>query len=155
MIRTLKSHVEEKVGMTIRLDAPIVPWIVRHAGYLITRCRVKEDGRTALEKIKGRKVNTPLVPFGEVVLFKLPKLPHMPGDFRDRFERGVWVGCLARSGEHLIATDKGVFTVSTLQRCSDDQRWSGDLIRNIKGNPREPVPGSGSGKLHAYSKKRQ
>ena len=65
-----------------------------------------------------------MIPFGEAVLFKLPKVPRMPGDFNDRFEIGVWVGCTVRSGEHLIATQGGVFKASSVLRRAEDKRWS-------------------------------
>ncbi len=155
MIRTLRSSIELKIGEAIELDAVIVPWIVRHAGYVITRCRIQEDGKTAMQKMKGRKVNVSWVPFAEAVLFKLPKVPDMPGDFADRFEVGVWVGCTIRSGEHLVATPRGVFKVASVVRRPEDERWSKELIMGMKGSPQEPVPGSGSSKIVAYSKHRE
>ena len=149
MIRTLRSSVEEKTGKTIRLDAAIVPWIIRHSAYILTRCKIGADGKTAMQKMKGRRVNVPWIPFGEPVVFKLPKVPNMPGDFRDSFEIGIWVGCTIRSGEHLIATEKGVFKVSSVVRRAEDKRWSHDLITQMKGTPKEPVPGSGKSNLVA------
>ena len=152
MIRTFRCAIESKTGKEVRLDDPIVPWMVRHAAYVITRCRVGADGKTALQRIKGRKVSVPWVPLGETVLFKLPKVPRMPGDFRDRFEEGVWVGCTVRSGEHLVATPNGVFKVSSIVRKAEDSRWSADRLDQMRGNPKEPVPGSGSSKIVAYAK---
>ena len=152
MIRTLRSSIEAKTGGVIRLDAAIVPWIVRHAAYVISRCKIHPDGKTAMQKMKGRRVNVPLVPIGESVLFKLPKVPHMPGDFRDRFEEGIWVGCTIRSGEHIVATEKGVYKVGSVVRKPEDRRWSAEAISRIKGSPKEPVPGSGSSKMVAFSK---
>ena len=152
MVRTLRSHIEEKTGTTIHLDSPIVPWLVRHAGYLITRCKVRSDGKTAMQKMNGRRTNTPLLPCGESVLFKLPKVQDMPGDFRDRFDQGVWLGCTIRSGEHVVGTKNGVHTVSAVMRRAQDERWSAEAVQQIKGTPKEPVPGSGSGRMKAYSK---
>ena len=147
MIRTLRCSIEEKTKKNIRLDSNIVPWIVRHASYILTRCKVGPDGKTAMQKMKGRRVNVPWIPFGESVLFKLPKVPNMPGDFQDRFEIGIWVGCTIRSGERLVATDRGVFKVSSVVRRAEDKRWSHDLITQMKGSPKEPVPGSGRSTL--------
>ena len=146
---TLRSSVEEKTGKNIRLDSDIVPWIVRHAAYILTRSKVGPDGKTAMQKMKCRRVNVPWIPFGESVLFKLPKVPDMPGDFRDRFEIGVWVGCTIRSGEHLVATTNGVFKVSSVVRRAEDKRWSHELISQVRGTPKEPVPGSGKSTLVA------
>ena len=92
------------------------------------------------------------MPFGETVFFKLPKVAHMPGDFQDRFETGVWLGCTVRSGEHLIGTPKGIFKVSSVMRRADDRRWSEELIKGIVGSPMGPVPGSGHSRVTAFAK---
>ena len=77
-------------------------------------------------------------------MFKLPKVHDMPGDFRDRHEQEVLVG-----------TKTGVYTVSSMRRCSEDPRWSMQLLKENKGSPKETVPGSGSSQFVAYSKKRE
>ena len=155
LIRTLRSSLEAGIQAKIKLSDTVVPWIVRHAAYIITRCRIGPDGKTAMQKIKGRKVNMPWVPFGEVVLFKLPKVTNMPGDFQDRFESGVWLGCTIRSGEHLIGTPRGVHKVSSVMRRAEDKRWSSEMIEGIKGSPMEPVPGSGSSIITAFAKTKE
>ena len=65
----------------------IVPWMVRHASNLITLCRLRSCGKTALQLIKGRKSLTKLVPFGEAVMFKIPKTSEAVGSFE---EVGDW-----------------------------------------------------------------
>ena len=73
LVRTLRSCLEEKVGGKIHLNDLVVPWIVRHAGHLITMCRIREDGRTAYQLMKGRRTNAKLVMFGEFFLSKSPR----------------------------------------------------------------------------------
>lgn len=153
LVRTLRSAVEEKTGEKIHLEDPIVPWMVRHAAHLITRFRVRENGRTSYQLMKGRRSNSKLVPFGETVLFKIPKTEKKLGDFEDRWEQGTWVGFIIRSGEHLVATTTGVFKVSTVMRRIPDKRWSAELLKSIKGSPEEPVPGSASRRIIAFAKK--
>ena len=92
MIRTFRSAIEEHIGENIELSDPIVPWIVRHASYLINMCVVREDGKTAMQNLKGRKVNTPLMPLAEVVELKHPKVEDIPGDFADKFQAETWLG---------------------------------------------------------------
>jgi hypothetical protein len=48
-VRTLKSALSENSGMTITLAMNIVPWMVRHASYLITlpSSELREDGAAA------------------------------------------------------------------------------------------------------------
>ena len=77
--RTLRAALEERIGARVRLDHPVVPWLIRHAGYLITRCRVRPSGRTAFQMMKGRRSNTKLFEFGENLSFMIPKTKDMPG----------------------------------------------------------------------------
>ena len=52
-IRTFSASFQENIGSFVALDAPIVPWIIRHAGYVITRCKVHECSRSSLTRMKG------------------------------------------------------------------------------------------------------
>jgi hypothetical protein len=153
LVRTLRSVLEERLGTQIHLTDPVVPWLVRHAAHTITSSRVREDGRTSYQLMKGRRSNAKLVPFCETVLFKIPKTQHKIGDFENRWERGVWVGFIMRSGEHLVATKAGVFRVSTVMRRTPDKRWSAELVKQIGGSPSIPVPGTVGRRIPAFAKK--
>lgn len=152
LIRTLRADLQDKIKEPIDLDSPVVPWLVRHAGYILTRCRVLECGRTALHRMKGQKSHRPIIPFGEVVMFKIPKTKRRLGDFEDRFEKGVWLGMTVQSGENIVATSDAVYRVGGVMRRAPDERWSGDMIKNIKGSPDEPKPGSNSDAVPTYVK---
>ena len=97
--RTLRSALEERIAVKVRLSSSVVPWMVRHAACLITRCRVRPSGRTSFQLMKGRRSNAKLVEFGEVVHFKIPKTNLMPGKFEDQWDEGLWVGFDMRSCE--------------------------------------------------------
>ena len=155
LIRTLRSALEEKIGHAVKLDDPIVPWLVRHAAHLISVSRVRDDGRTAFQKMKGRQTSAKLVPFGETVLFKIPKTASRLGGFEDRWETGCWIGFMMRSGEHLVGTENGVFKVSTVMRRSADRRWSADVVRGVRGTPECPVPGATGRRIPAFAKRHQ
>ena len=65
------------------------------------------------------------------------------------------MGCTVRSGEHIVGTTTGVYKVSSVLRKAEDKRWSIDMIKAIRGSPMEPVPGSGHGKMRAFSKAKE
>ena len=90
-MRTFRSSLEGEIQSNVHLESPIVHWLVRHAAYIITRSEVKEDGKTALQKMKGRRTNGVLFALGESVMFKIPNTNVKIGDFEDRFDEGVWV----------------------------------------------------------------
>ena len=152
IIRTIRSGLEAEVGERIDLESPIIPWLVRHAAYILSRSEVKEDGKTALQRMKGRKTTGVLTNFGETVLFKMPRTRVTIGDFEDRFSEGTWVGLAVRSGEHVVANAHGTFRTGAIMRKPADARWSAELLRNIRGSPKEPRPGSNSSKIPVFVK---
>ena len=152
LVRTLRASLEIKVNGKINLSDPIVPLLVRHAAHIINVSRVRENGRTAWQLMKGRRSRTPLLPFGEVVMFKIPTTNRRIGSFEDRWEKGVWAGVESRSGEHLVATAEGIFKVSTIKRRPADQRWSLEMLQNILGSQQERTPGLGQRRIQAYAK---
>ena len=152
LVRTLKAALEINTKGKISLSDPIVPLLVRHAAHIINVSRVRDCGRTAWQLMKGRRSRTPLVPFGEVVMFKIPKTNRRIGSFEDKWEKGVWAGVESRSGEHLVGTAEGIFKVSTIKRRPADQRWSLEMIQSIAGSLQEPTPGSGQRRIQAYAR---
>ena len=109
--------------------------MVRHAACLITRCRIRPNGRTSFQTMKGRRSNAKMAEFGEIVHFKIPKTNSMPGKFEDVCGDGVWLGCDMRSGEHLVGMKNGVFRASTIRRKPMDSRWSRDRVKEMRGSP--------------------
>ena len=152
LIRTLRSALETELGHKLNIDSPIMPWLVRHAAYLITRSEVKEDGKTALQRMKGRRSTGVLTNFGETVLFKVPKTNVDIGDFEDRFAEGIWVGLTVRSGEHVVANEHGTFRTGAIVRKPADVRWSFEEVQSIRGSPKEPRPGSGNSRIPVFVK---
>ena len=64
-IRTMKVCLEDRVKCKIPIDHPIVTWMVRHAGDLITKYEVKRlTGQTGYEGIKGRPNRGEVTDFG-------------------------------------------------------------------------------------------
>ena len=98
-VRTLRSGLEQRIQRKIKLSDTIVPWMVRHAAALITRCRVRPEGRTSLEMIKGRKSNAQITEFGETVLFKIRKTRLNPGKSEDQWDTGIYLGYDMKSME--------------------------------------------------------
>ena len=151
--RTLKIALEERIGQRIQASDPIIPWLIRHSGHLITRSWIRPNGKTAYQMIKGRRSNAQLKELGEAVWFRIPETKSMPGKLEPKWEEGVYVGFVIRTGEDLVWTPNGVFRVSTVRRRPADERWSKQLLDGIVGTPATPVPGVAGRKVPTYAKK--
>ena len=151
--RTLRAALEMRIRRKVKLKDTVVPWLVRHAACLITRCRMRENGKTAMTMMKGRQSHATIAEFGEHVLFKIPKTKLTPGKFEDQWDSGMYIGFDMRSTESLIATPVGVFRVTDIVRKPDDERWSADLVFNMSGSPKQPVPGQLYRRTPAFARK--
>ena len=138
---TLRSTLEDLTGKEIHPGKTIWPWLVRHASWTRSRFGVKANRRTAYEDAFGHSYSSALVPFGEVVLFKMPSSAAgrtsqkrmLKGDFS--WEKGMFVGKSNDSDEYLLATKKGVHTARTVRRLREELRNPKEMIEDIKGVP--------------------
>jgi len=69
---TLKSSLEEKVGLQVTPAMNLWPWLVRHAAWSRARFGVNSNLRTAYEDALGSQYAGQILPFGEAVMFKVP-----------------------------------------------------------------------------------
>ena len=69
-VRVLRSALEERWSVKIEEDARIWTYIIEYAGFLLSRCEVDHDGRTAYERMKGKVATILGLEFGELIMWK-------------------------------------------------------------------------------------
>ena len=127
-IRTLKSDLESKIGMAIPSSHDIVPWLIEYAAVLLNRGQVGADGRTAYERLKGKRASVPGLQFGERVLWKSNVQPYKRKHKMDSdWSEGVFLGQRSVSGEYLVGSPSGVYRPRTVRRVPLEQRWVDNL----------------------------
>ena len=67
--RTLKAALEHRIGARVPPDARILCCLVEFAAFLMNRCDIGSDGKTPLHNLHGRRDNTPILEFGETILY--------------------------------------------------------------------------------------
>ncbi len=147
-VRLLKLALEARLGVAIPQSARIMDWMIPHGAFLVSKYSVGHDGMTAYERLNGRKWSRPIVEFGEVVLGKLAtrrigkgRQRRQKSKLAERSLRGVWVGQISRTGEHIIIKDDGdTVRCRAINRVPEEDRWNVDLVMAIKGVPRRPAP---------------
>ncbi|CAE7358585.1 unnamed protein product [Symbiodinium sp. CCMP2592] len=115
-VRAILSDLQERLGFDIEPAHPCMMWLPRHAAYLLSRFRVGADGRTPYERTFGRKWKTPLVSFGEHVLFR-PRQPRdgRKHDLEPRVSMGMFVG-VGANNDVFIMTERGVVKGASIMR---------------------------------------
>ena len=100
-LRTMKSSLDERMGIKIDTRHPVMTWLCEFVGYMMNRMEVSSDGKTAYERMKGKRSETPGLEFGEKVLWK-----YFPGQKMEklnaRWGYGMFLGVRPRSNELIV-----------------------------------------------------
>ena len=93
-------------------------WLVEFVAYLMNRCDIGRDGKTALQRLHVRRDNTPILVFGE----KDPVHARQTSDRRK-------VGALG-----LVIETRS----ANIRRVPESERWDADSILQMRVAPLSP-----------------
>ena len=134
IIRTIKCHIESKTQESLSDDSPVMPWLVEHAGCILSRCQKGRDGQTPFERLHGKKPTQEIVPFGKKVLGRRVTTEPM-NRMNPRYQYGIWLGMRNNSAECFIGNADGVFRAREIRRLEPQDRWDKEAINNVIGVP--------------------
>ncbi len=148
--RTLKLALEARLGIAIDDNLPVVQWLLEHAVFVLNKFGVGHDGMTSYERLTGRKWRRPVVEIGEIVLAKMAirrdhrgKAKKHRKKLKRRSVDAVWVGQIARTGEHVVVRSGGnAVRCRTVRRVPVEHRWIAERALSITATPRLPSPNS-------------
>ena len=88
--RTIRADCQMRFGNgeTFGADKPIWAWLLRHAGWQISRYKQKGNGMTAYKQAYGEHYTHEVVPFAEIVLVRGPKPTHRGLQGGKRWHKG-------------------------------------------------------------------
>ena len=138
--RTMKLHLERRLGGKLEITHPIWTWLVEWSAMLINRYHIGKDALTAFQRHTGHKSNLSVANFGEKVMYRVLDCKHQQEKHEGRWFTGVWLGVLPRTEESLIGTSEGVVKAAAVKRLSEDSQWSIEALRAVCGYPWQPVP---------------
>ena len=130
IIRTIKCHIKGSTQEPLSDESLVLPWLVEHAGCILSRCQKGRDGKTLFERLHGKKPTA----FGEKVLAKQittdPKNRMNP-----RYKYGIWLGMRNNSAECFVGTADGVFRAREIRSLDSQSRWDTEGINSVIGVP--------------------
>ena len=135
MVRTMKLALEKKIKTFIPATHALMTWIVEHAAETINRYQVGVDGRTAYERLKGKKYNGEVFEFGQMVFHRFPGVVK-GGSMEPRWDHGIWLGKSPKSDEHLICMENGsLVKARSIIAKTPSESWSAEAVMKVKKNP--------------------
>ena len=138
--RVLRHQLEQGLGQKIPDCAPIMAWLVRWSAELLSKYSQGIEGKTAYERIRHESCKTPVVPFGEAIMY-LPMKTATRNKGQSAKKLGLWLGTIERNEETIIGTMTGVVKCRTFSRLTEEDRWNLELVQGMQGVPWQPIPG--------------
>jgi len=137
MFRTLRLCLETRIGRTIPVDHPVIPWLLEHTCLLMNVKTRGADGLTGWARARGRNFSQKLLGFGEKILYKLPvKGPQAPANMAAKWADGVFIGYARHTNTYVMATrEGGIATSRSLKRVPMANRWCPETLAQITSTP--------------------
>ena len=97
-VRAIKDAFEARYKCELQPEDQITPWMVQHAGALISRFHRGQDGLTAHRRIRGRDFKADMCEFGENIWYMEPGSVGKR-KFDSHWHEGIWLGVVDSTGE--------------------------------------------------------
>ena len=135
-VRAILSDLQDRLGFEIDPTHPCLVWLARHAAFLLTRFRVGTDGKTAYERTYGRSWRTPLVRYGEHILYR-PRANQdgRRNDIAPRVSLGMYVGTGTRNSDVFVMTERGIMKGNSLSRRPPEEQFKYERFGELRGLP--------------------
>ena len=139
-VKVLRLDFEKRTEAELLANSCLWPGLIRHAGWVDARFRVKTNGATPNQDAYDSTYSSELLPFGELVLFRTP-LPHSRRTSQNRtryrgdsgWDKGFWCGRLDEDNAHIVVTENGREIARTVRRLPLSRRVDASLLKLVKG----------------------
>ena len=106
LLRVHKLALEDRLGEPIPVQHQLVGWLVEHVADVYNRTAIGTDGKTAIQRLKGKACSGHMVPFGASIMFRVcGKVDG--GSLTERWHAGKWVGKRMGTEEHFVMAMDG------------------------------------------------
>ena len=134
--RTLKTSTEDRYRCKIDAKSCLLAWIPRHCANLMTRFKQYSDGRTASQRLTGRRWGRSMVVFGKKILVKVAVArAARPAGLESTFIPAVYVGHHGRSGALMALTEHGAVKARSFKKVPESDRFVASELEKLKGLP--------------------
>ena len=115
-----------------------MPWVIRHAAYLLNRYAIHNDGKTSYFRRWNKEHKTPLCEFGETIQYMVAHHKKMP-KLESRFYKGIWLGKDTMTSESIIGISGKIIRTRTIRRQVEPEKYDRQLMDIINAPPWTPV----------------
>jgi len=134
-LRALRLDVRGRTDQDVIPGHVMFPWMVRYGPFCLNRFQPRgQRGQTIFEGRNGYHYKSPLVPFLEQVVIRVPIDP--PG-YRKKLDsqwlKGDWVGRASDSDANVVVHPEGIVAGKSVRRLAPENRHNAELYKVISG----------------------
>ena len=74
LVRCFRIYLREKAKVEIATESPLMPWLVRHCGWILYPYAMRANGRTGYSRLKGREFTAGIAIFGDAIWYNVPQV---------------------------------------------------------------------------------
>lgn len=136
-IRIMLDALEARLGQTVRgTGTGALAWLIEYPYVLWNRYAVSADGKTAYERLRGKKSRMLGLEFGEKAHWRRAVATGQRNNKLDSIcTEGVYLGHKTLSSESIVGNKDGVLKTRTVRRMPAEERWSHALVMEVAGAP--------------------
>ena len=132
-LRTIRAATEKSYEVTVGATHLLMPWMTRHCSWTITRFQPKWTGHTACRSLRGKDYSGGVVPFSEVVLYRV--IDDDGDKLKPRWAKGIFVGKTDQTDEFVLLTPKGARKSRSVKRLEAAEAWDREVMAACIGAP--------------------
>ena len=140
-LRSVRLDFRSRTGDDLVPGDILFPWAVRHAAWTIVRFQPRaETSMTPYQARRGVTYNSPLVPFGEIVMMRVPIDPTgLRKKLDTQWVKCAWVGRSERNDAHIGLTQCGIVIGSTVRRLPKELQFQPEFLKELRGEVGDPA----------------
>ena len=142
-IRVLKDHMDYNYKENIKSEHPILSWLAPFAPWTHYCFHIGEDGKTAHERLRGKRMNKDILGCAECCHYKPTKMGKRLAKMDVNWSDGIFLGVSEKSSEFFVMDSEGsVVKCRDIKRKVVEERYNIDELNKFKSTPWQPSPGS-------------
>lgn len=120
--RVLRGALEGKISARMVANHPVMEWMAEYPSTVLKRYQVARDGKTPLERCKGKKGRSPGLEFGEAISWKRETGGGHVGKLASLWSEVISLGIKGAVEELIIGNKVGMPRTRTVQSRGDRAR---------------------------------
>ena len=140
-LKAMMMDYKARTSQIIIPGHPLFPWMLGHTAWCTSRFQPRGSRAvTAYEARNGMPYKLPILPFGEVVMVRIPiDPPGLRKKLDGQWVTDIWVGRMDENDGNIVLTPQGTVVGKSVGRLSQELKFQPNIVNQEQGIRSLPV----------------